>query len=457
MVSVVLVSIAIAEGTGTTNAQETTYRKVSVRLEVRGSVVSTMPTDDNDPQSAEFEDKDGGSAPVTRQAKLHVDARFRFEELQQDLGTKTRAIRKYDLAQAEIELDEQTEESALAADNSFVLLNQDSEQVEGERNTWASLGGQLSQREWQLLETPASTLLMSRLIAEEELTVGRKWKVDESVLADFLVMDAVSESNVTAEVTNLAQGWVEIALTGAANGFADDVQTSARLSAKLAFEQDSRTFRKAEVTLRHRKDEGQIGPGFDVLIKMAIDATPLEKPEQLTRETVTSIGNGRSVTSDLRLENPSRSLSLLHSRQWRSVINSTELTVVRLLEEGQVMGQCNIIPLLPVPAEAEYPLEEFEERVQQIVGDSAKVIQKDSRRTPRGLDVYEIEVAIFESSVQLARNYFHVMDSQGNRSMLIFTTEAELLEAVRPRYRELVDAVELRSAEKAASLRKNIK
>ena len=423
----------------------TNYREVSVKLEVRGNVVATNPETEEE------------ATQQNQSVAMSVQADFEFEELVQQSASKVRAIRKYKQAAATIELGDEQESSELQADNQFVLVNRSPEKPADTRLSMASLAGQLTQREWQLLETPISTLLVNQIIDNQELELGSSWQLEDDLVADLLTLDYVSESNVQCKVSNEAGGWVEVSVTGSANGADDDVNASARLMAKLAFQKSSREFRKAEITLRQRKDEGQIGPGFNVLIKMAIDAKPLDAPKQLTRETIAKVRQAGPLNSDLQLENPARSLALIHPRRWRSVINSAELSVLRLLQDGQVMGQCNIVPLTPVAEAKDYTMEEFQASVEQIMGDSAKMIDSETRQTEDGLIIYDVELALFESSIQLARIYTHVMDSQGNRAMVIFTTEAELVDSIRSEPAILIESLVLRNSETAASLRKNYK
>lgn len=442
----ILLLAATNSNANSNNNSATQNRQIQVRLEVRGTVVSTIVEDKADSKEEEPQ--------PSKRVPLEVKADFQFEELVQNSGDVLRAIRFYEKAHADIRLNNLQEKSNLDASNQYILVNRNAKKTGLERIAVASLAGTLSQREWQLIETPASSFLIDQIIAGRKLQKGESWKIEGALLADLLLLDSIDESNVVCNVVNRSGNRVEVSMHGHSKGGDDDVNADVRVSGKFIFDAKTRTFLKSELTLRHKRDEGQIGPGYDALIKVESTAKAVSNSSHLSKSNISKIRSSRSITSDLQLENPTKTIALVHSRHWRSVINSNELTVLRLLDDGQVLGQCNVIPMPSLPDARVYTADVFAEDVKKSLGTSAKIVDRRSDKAINGNSIYEIEVTSVEDGVQLTRVYYHVIHPQGFRAMCIVTTEAELADAIREYENKLVHSMVLRSPEQATELRK---
>ena len=411
-------------------------------MEIRGNVVST-PAETADEQ----ENSNANVVP------MKIKADFNYEELVQESASGIRSVRYYDECAANIDINGKASKSILPDANRYVLFNRIIKKNVVDRVAIASLQSRLTQKQWQLIDIPGNSMIVDQLIAGKELEEGKAWEPNAEVLADILLLDSIEESNIEIKVTNVRGKLATISLFGNVNGVADDASCGVRVTGKLVANRTTKRVESVELTIRHKKDEGQVGPGFDVLIKIEADITPRNAPDRLTKSNITKIRGHRSISSDLILESPLKTIQFVHDRRWRSVINSPELMVLRLLDDGQVLGQCNVIPMPRLGEADDYTIEDFKKNVQQAVGESGQLTDSRARKTTSGNRIFEVEVTGEQSGVPLTWIYYHVSQSNGLRAMCIITTESELIDSVRGTELKLIDSLLIRSADEARQAR----
>ena len=418
----------------------TKYQNVRVRMEVRGSVVST-PDRDSKEQSA-------------NQMPMKINAAFHYEELVQSSKSGIRSVRYYENAAAQIELNRKKEISKLDANNRYVLLNRSTKKDVVDRVAFASIAGRLNQRQWQLIDVPANTTLIDQLIKVDQLEAEKKWKPDSNVLADLLLVHEISESDVEVKVDSIKNGIANLTIHGRVNATDDDVNASIQLTGKIQYNTRTQRVARIDWSIRHKKDEGQVAPGFDAMIKIQVDISPLSAPKKLTTKNIVRVRGSRSINSDLHLESPSRRVEFIHDRRWRSVINSQDVTILRLLDKGQIVGQCNVLTMPHLPSQDAFSLKDFEASVGKAITEKGKIFSATERKTKNGNLVYTIESAGVQDGVELSWTYHHVAQPDGQRAMLVVTTETDLAETIRDSEIKMVDSIRIRSIEQANELRK---
>ncbi len=416
------------------------YQNVTVRLEARGTVVST-PEHDSD-------------KPTANRVPMKIAAVFKYEELIQYSKSGIRSVRFYENASADIELNKKKETSKLADDNRYILINRAAKEDVVDRVAFASIAGRLNQRQWQLIDVPASSTLVGQLIKEDKLKVGNKWKPDLETLADLVLVHEIDQSDVEIQVDSINNAVAKLTINGAVQAADDDVQASIRINGKIFYNTRTQRVTRVQWSLRHKKDEGQIAPGFDVLIKVQVDIQPTQAPRKLTTDNIVRVRGNRKINSDLILENPSKRTQLVHDRRWRSVINSPEATILRLLDKGQIIGQCNVLVMPHLSSQDALSLKGFEASVSKAITEKGKVVSATQRKTKNGNLIYSVEAAGVQDNVELTWIYHNVTQPNGQRAMLIITTETDLAETIRDSELKMVDSIEIRSIEQANEIRK---
>jgi hypothetical protein len=445
VVSAALVLTVFATGANAENSGKSANKiqQVKIRLEARGDIYST-----------EADTEDANPMPII------VNANFRYEELIQQTKaakakSKLRSVRFYEIAKADISIGTRKETSILESDNRYVLFNRSLNKEAVDRITMASLGGRLSQRQWQLIDVPANTMLIDALIKESDsLKLRQTWEPDAEVLADILLLDSVEKHSVELKVEDITDAIATISIDGAVLGNDEDVKSNMGIKGSITYDTRAKACTKIQLSMRQKRNEGQVGPGFDGLVKIVTEIQPQNTPNKLTKANIANARGNRAITSDLVLNTPNQALQLIHDRRWRPIMNTDELAVLRMLADKQVMCQFNIMPMPRLPAQDAYTLEDFKASVSKAIGKAGEVTDANSRKLANGNIIYFVEASGLSSEVELTWLYYNVTQPNGNRAMCILTSESDLVDSIRDAEKRIVESIQIRSPEQANAIRK---
>ena len=116
--------------------------------------------------------------------------------------------------------------------------------------------------------------------------------------------------------------------------------------------------------------------------------------------------------------------------------------MLRYVDRGDLLAQCNIVDLPARPADNPLKLEQFKTEVAKIIEaeESAKVVDAEELKTNTGLSALRVVVQGVEEKVPVQWIYYHVAAADGRRLTYVFTLEQEIAERFAPADKRLVNA-----------------
>ena len=411
-------SIDLAPTTSTTAI----YRIIS-RLDGRGSVS----TDEN------------------TTLDLRLDARFNYDERVIARKQSLKSVRNYQAARAEIRLGSGSVINQLEANNTTLIVQTAPNSIPVK---FASVGGPLTQKELELINTPANTLTVSELITRSNVKVGESWIPNKDQLANFLNIDLIGESNVELKLEKIEKGIAQLFLGGDLTGMIDDAGTEINISGTIHFDINQGYTRGFDITFIQQRDIGRMAPGLDATFKIATRIAPVNDNNQLTDEGLATLREQTSrITDMLAFSPPNESINLLHSRQWRVISEHPGRSILRLIENGEMLGQCDIIPLPIRAAEQSQTIEQFREVVEAKLADkNATITGANQSATKSGLEWMKVSALGSSNGVKLVWDYYTITHPDGRRIQLVFTTEPQIASRFSSQHDTLISNISFRKS-----------
>jgi len=116
-----------------------------------------------------------------------------------------------------------------------------------------------------------------------------------------------------------------------------------------------------------------------------------------------------------------------------------DITILRLVDRGDLIAQCNIRPRPPLAAGEQLTMDGFQDDVKRVLGDNFEEIVEATEETgDNGLRVLRVVVAGKAGDLPIQWTYYHLADDKGHRASLVFTHEASLLDRFAHIDRELI-------------------
>jgi len=301
----------------------------------------------------------------------------------------------------------------------------------------------LKREELDLLDVPGNSLVFDDLLPAEPLAKGESWKVSDKALAALLALDAVSWCDASGLLGDITDGIADIAVGGTVNAAVAGISTEIELKIKIKFDTRARQIRQCAMLVKEKRAVGHIGPGLDTVAKVIIDVSPLPQSQHLTAEALQKLPKqAPAEVLALGYEPRGGQYRMQYDRRWFVTEDEPKLTVLRMVDRGELIAQCNISPLPKL--EKPIPLAEYQRDVERSLGKNfGKFASAGQTINETGYAVFRVVVHGDVGGMPIEWIYYLVQDRSGKRVSLSFTLEQSLAERFAETDRELVAAITL--------------
>ena len=374
--------------------------------------------------------------PMEAKAELKYGEKF----LSPQRGTaEVRTIRHYGTAQATIRIQESTIDQALRHERRLVGCRV------GEAATLFSLSGPLTREELELIDTAGNSAVLDLLVPGKGVAIGGTWLPGDAAMAKLLGLEAVAQQDVTATLKKVEDGLAIIDLAGKISGAVGGVTTEIKLDGKVNFHLESKCVTWLAMQYDEQRAIGHAQPGYDATVRVRVECEPVAELTQLADPSLVGLlAKDHAGQSLLEFSAEKAGLGLLHDRRWRVMIDRFDTVILRLIDRGDLIAQCNMTRLPPLEKGRQLALTEFQRDVEQTLRQNkAQIVEATQSQDDAGRRVLRIVVSGVASELPIQWVYYHVSDTSGYRASLVFTMEEKLVERFAQIDRELVENLEL--------------
>jgi hypothetical protein len=360
--------------------------------------------------------------------KMEVVAGFRYEERlckSQEKNKSLLSVRQYNLAKAKMKIGKDLKTPELKGKTRTIVSR-----LDGDKVSLFSPNGALRGEELLLVEDlPGNTLTLDRLLPDKEVKVGDSWQISDAQLRSFLSIDAVTESRVEAVFTAVADDVAMVEIVGEVQGIYLGAETKMTIQAKYQFDLSARRINWLGILIQEDRSVGHVGPGFNLIARLQVKISPLEKPQHLTDEFISSINTAASENVlGLKYDGGKGAWRFAHDRNWYVFQDDAQTTVLRRLYNGELVAQCNIADMGTVDINTMTTLEKFKNEISSGLGKSyRKIVAADQYVNDAGYKVYSVMIDGAVDDLPLRWVYNLLTDQDGRQSVVVFVIEAKML------------------------------
>jgi hypothetical protein len=354
---------------------------------------------------------------------MSVVAQFDFFERRIDDGSmpaEKRSIRYYTDAQAAIKVEKQASVSKLAPDHRLIRTA-----VSQNRLALGAAAGHLTREERDLIDIPFNTLLLNRLLPAADARQGTVAKPSDETIAMLLGLDDVTRTDVETELTAIKDGVGEVSIEGALNGAVGGVATEIELKGRLHFDTTHRQPFALVILIKEKRSVGPIAPGLDVVAKLELQVTPASEVAELSDRALAGLELATDgAAPPLQFESTTGGFAFLYEPRWQIVGSKDDSVVMRLVDRGELIAQCNVSMLPKLNVEQPLTLEMFQKEVQQSLGKNFGLFERAAeRKTAAGLRLLHVVAIGTVSELPITWHYYLLVGKDGQRAAVSFTME----------------------------------
>lgn len=291
----------------------------------------------------------------------------------------------------------------------------------------------LQPREIDLLRLPINTIVLDELLPESPIKADARWEPSDLIVAELFHLEAVHSSTLSAHVVKIEDGVATIGCEGDVEGTVNSVPTKIKVTGNLQAQVTTQPLVTwVGMSVTETREVSQAEPGFTLtarikLIRKEEVGACADVDQQELVELASSQDEGRWL---LQVASVAGRYQFLADRRWKTIVDTGEEAILRLVENNNVVAQCNITRLPKLAAGQQLTLAGMQEDIKRSLDKSLEsILEASERKNGAGLRVLRI-VAIGQSSdVPVRWVYSHISDDTGRRVSLVFTMSGEAAEA----------------------------
>ena len=383
---------------------------------------------------------------------LEVRGQFHFDQrISESSKSGPQAIRVFEKAAAEIKTGTERKDPQLENENRLLLARIKDSSGDSELQI-ASIGGVLSQKEYELLKNPGDPLSFTTLFDKTDVEVGEKWPVEKEQLGGFLAYDRIVSSSCNLMVKSVESGMAKVYIFGKVRGQVDDARSEATIKGIAQFDLEKKMVTSIRLAIDEERRPGAFAPGFEGKIKIDTRIVPAAANPLLSKDRMARQFKGKKIKFSFAFNRPNNAYRLTHDTGWRVIVAEDDEAVFRFVDGGDLIAQCNISEQPSRPKESPLSLSQFQQEVQQIIGQKeARVVDAGRDTSKQGYEVLRVAVEGVEEGIQFNWLYYHVTAQDGRRVAVIFTVEQDTADLVKGTERKLIDSIVFKQAKQAAA------
>lgn len=365
-----------------------------------------------------------GQPPRIKKVPMSVAATLAYDERQAGTAEQGQSwVRYYDQASATLKVDKGGQRPTLADSHRLLAVSR----TNGKPIIWAP-AAQLTREELDLVDAPANSVLLDELLPDHKVVIGDTWSHEDLLMASLLGIDTVDANEVQSSFLEVRGDEAILSLAGKVAGSVGGVGTNLEVKAKYTFHTKARQVVWFAMAVKEKRSIGHVAPGLDVTAKVTIKRRPRESSPKLTDDLVAVVQQGPNDTDRLlSYESPTKALRLQYDRRWFVTGEQDELSVLRMVDHGELVAQCNLAPLRTAAPEHPPALDQFQRDIQQALGDRLdSFVKARESLDEQGRRVLRVVASGAVSEVPIEWIYYLITDQQGRQATLSFTYETDL-------------------------------
>jgi hypothetical protein len=208
-----------------------------------------------------------------------------------------------------------------------------------------SPAGPLTWNELELVQGLGDPLILPDLLPERPVAVGEHWRVRNSGAQALSEYDVVTSNTLDASLESADTDTARIRLTGHIQGAARGGPGKMICEGSLTFDRRSARIDHLDLNRVETRQAGPVEAGLDIKSTLTVNRQAAEPPAALSDAALAGLSLEITPARELlRLEMPGGTATLLHDRHWHMFWEDPKLIVLKRLNGGQVIAQCNLAP-----------------------------------------------------------------------------------------------------------------
>jgi hypothetical protein len=338
-------------------------------------------------------------------------------------GLATRAARLVESGEVAIDVKDRPMRKATRSERAILIA----EERGGDGVRVFSPSGPLTRSELDLVETPADPLVLGRLLPDRAVGVGDTWEPSAATIKAMTEYEALATTSVRARVESMDEATARIRLAGDVRGAVRGGEGTTTLEGVLTFDRARGRVAGLELSRVEVRGPGQVEVGFRFEGTLSIVREPADTPAELADAVIAGLPVEASPGL-LLLEflAPDGRYRMLHDRDWHLLWDDTRMAVLKRLDRGEMVAQCNLSIGPNAGVGRHQDTAQFQADIRKAIGPRfvAELGAEELRDAAPGEFRYRVAVQGREKDQDIVWYYYLIASPRGDQIVATFTLNA---------------------------------
>ena len=388
------------------------------------------------------------SRPQPSTVPFGVAARVAYGERVLDKAPIASAARHYTNGIAKITVDKATIDTQLRDQHRLLLTSR-----KEDNNDLYSPAGPLTRNELDLVNLPFPSHAIELLLPDSDVRPGGQWQPAADTMRQMLLLDSVSDCKVNAQLQDIKSAAARVRLVGKVQGTSDGSTTTIAINGVMHVDVRHQLVTWVQMKLAENRGPGHLTHGYTATSDFRMQITSAKEQPSLNSRRIALVAKQAAPSARLvALDFPSAAMELTCRRDWHLISETGEGTVLRLIDNGDLIAQANISRLADTQSDQQLSLKEFQADIQRALAEGFGQWELAEEQTDKqGRHHAKVVVSGQVKGVPIRWIYHHLTDKQGRRAALLFTLEKDLVPRFGEADVELTQSLQLRRRPQAAN------
>lgn len=288
-------------------------------------------------------------------------------------------------------------------------------------------GGPLTRWELEMVQVPGDPMVLAGLLPTKEVKVGDRWPVSAEAARNLSDYDAIVTNGLEGKLESLDEAEAKIRIGGEVRGSARGGEGTIGFTGRLKFDRKAERIAKVELDRQETRKQGLVEWGLAAKSKLTVERTPLElfPPDS---DALKDLPLDDDPSREwLLLAPPDSKYTLEHDRDWHLTRESPRQVVLKRIEKGEMVAQCNLSVGPNAGKGRHQDLEEFRADIKKALGPRFLQIvgAGEVEGGPEGGYLYKVAVSGREGDLGVLWYYYLIAAPDGDQLLATFTLDQE--------------------------------
>ncbi len=302
----------------------------------------------------------------------------------------------------------------------------------------------LKRSDLDLLTLPGDPLCLLAVLPGQDIELEETWTIPDWAAQMFAGIEAATSSKLTGKLLSIKEDQATLQIIGEVTGATAGAEIKVILNGTAVFDLKLQVLKSFRLIQQEKRSISTVSPGMDVTATIQWNRSLLPAEKEIPENLISAIPlDPPPISQLLQFQSKHWNVRLFHDRNWHLFQEIPDVTVMRLVESGSLISQCNIAKIRSAkPGEHVLP-EQFEKDIRTSLADQLSDIV-DAGEVPcdNGNFIFRVIAAGSATDLEMIWIYYLCANPDGRQVSFVFAVERANLEILNDRDLAIVKSLE---------------